>query len=67
MKLKEKFEELVPNYDKEQVYNSDIKKLFQWYNILHETKNLKLKEDSSKKEDSEEVKEEKSQSKKETN
>ena len=66
-KLKEKFEELVPNYDKEQVYNSDIKKLFQWYNILHETKNLKLKEDSSKKEDSEEVKEEKSQSKKETN
>ena len=44
-KLKTKFEELVPNYDKEQVYNSDIKKLFQWYNILHETNNLKLKED----------------------
>ena len=64
-KLKEKFEELVPNYDKEQVYNSDIKKLFQWYNILHKTKNLKLKEDSSKKENSEEVNEE-SQSKKET-
>ena len=36
-------EELVPNYDKEQVYNSDIKKLFQWYNILHDTKKLKLK------------------------
>ena len=33
--------------------------------ILHETKNLKLKEDSSKKKDSEEVKDEKSQSKKE--
>ena len=48
-----KLEELVPNYDKEQVYNSDIKKLFQWYNILHETKKLKLKEkveDKEKKE-----------------
>tara|TARA_B100001287_G_scaffold99049_1_gene83298 strand:- start:21850 stop:22290 length:441 start_codon:yes stop_codon:yes gene_type:complete len=43
-KLKSEFEKLVPNYDKEQVYNSDIKKLFQWYNILHDTNNLKLKE-----------------------
>ena len=42
-KLRKKLEEFVPNYDKEQVYNSDIKKLFQWYNILHDTKNLKLK------------------------
>jgi len=42
-KLQKKLEELVPNYDKEQVYNSDIKKLFQWYNILHDTKKLKLK------------------------
>jgi len=66
-KLKEKFEELVPNYDKEQVYNSDIKKLFQWYNILHKTKNLKLKEDSIKREGSEGDKEEISQSKNETN
>ena len=46
-KLKIEFEKLVPNYDKEQVYSSDIKKLFQWYNILHETKNLKLKESIS--------------------
>ena len=38
--LKKVFEELVPNYDKEQVYNSDIKKVFQWYNILHDTDNL---------------------------
>ena len=42
-KLRKKLEEFVPNYDKEQVYNSDIKKLFQWYNILHDTKKLKLK------------------------
>ena len=46
-KLKIEFEKLVPNYDKEQVYTSDIKKLFQWYNILHETENLKLKESES--------------------
>jgi hypothetical protein len=45
--LKSKFEEYIPNYDKEQVYNSDIKKLFQWYNILHDTKNLKLKEENN--------------------
>ena len=49
LKLRNKLEELVPNYDKEQVYNSDVKKLFQWYNILHKTKKLKLKEDEKKK------------------
>ncbi len=53
-KVRAKLEEYVPNFDKEQVYNSDIKKLFQWYNILHKTKRLKLKE--SKKEDSKETK-----------
>jgi hypothetical protein len=33
-KLKEYFGEVLPNYDEERVYNSDIKKVFQWYNIL---------------------------------
>ena len=32
--LRKVFEELIPNYDKKQVYSSDIKKVFQWYNIL---------------------------------
>ena len=27
--------EILPNYDQERVYISDIKKLFQWYNLLH--------------------------------
>lgn len=27
--------EVLPNYDEEKVNNSDVKKLFQWYNILH--------------------------------
>ena len=48
-KLRSYLEEIVADYDKEQVYNSDIKKLFQWYNLLHDAKKLKLKEVESKK------------------
>jgi len=33
--LKALFEELVPDYDDERVYVSDIRKVFQWYNQLH--------------------------------
>lgn len=58
-KLRKKLEEFVPNYDKEQVYNSDIKKLFQWYNILHDTKNLKLKKTKSDKNEKKTVKKDK--------
>ncbi|MFT4661143.1 MAG: hypothetical protein ACI8XB_001414 [Patiriisocius sp.] len=36
--LKAKMEELVPTYDKDNVYPSDMKKLFKWYNILIEKK-----------------------------
>ncbi|MBI1837378.1 MAG: DUF5606 domain-containing protein [Flavobacteriia bacterium] len=36
--------EILPNYDKERVYISDIKKLFQWYNLLHKSGNLNLAE-----------------------
>lgn len=31
-----KFEEVLPEYDKERVYFSDIKKVFSWYNLLLE-------------------------------
>ena len=34
--LIEYFREIVENYDEERVYTSDIKKVIQWYNILHE-------------------------------
>ncbi len=34
--LKELMEEILPNYDKERVYVSDIKKLINWYNLLVE-------------------------------
>ncbi len=37
--------DILPNYDKERVYVSDIKKIFQWYNLLHKSGNLKLKEE----------------------
>ena len=35
--LKKFMEEVVPEYDKERVYISDIKKVMKWYNKLHET------------------------------
>ncbi|WP_413512424.1 DUF5606 domain-containing protein [Myroides odoratus] len=28
------FQEVLPNYDSERVYNSDIKKVLNWYNII---------------------------------
>ncbi len=30
------FFEVLPNYDEDRVYPSDIKKVIQWYNILHD-------------------------------
>jgi hypothetical protein len=56
------FEELVPEYDKERVYASDIKKVLSWYNILQEKEMLDFTEEEKKeeetKEDSAEKKEE---------
>ncbi|MFN4298899.1 MAG: DUF5606 domain-containing protein [Thermaurantimonas sp.] len=34
--LRTEFEKFFPDYDKERVYFSDIKKVFQWYNTLVE-------------------------------
>ncbi|MCE2612687.1 DUF5606 domain-containing protein [Flavobacteriaceae bacterium D16] len=36
LELEEYFFEVLPNYDEDRVYPSDIKKVIQWYNILHE-------------------------------
>jgi len=38
--------EILPNYDQERVYISDIKKLFQWYNLLHKAGELNRAEDA---------------------
>ena len=49
--------EVLEDYDQERVYNSDLKKLFQWYNLLQEngliTKDEEVKEEE---ENSEEAK-----------
>ena len=34
--LKKYFEEILPEYDKERVYGSDVKKVISWYNLLNE-------------------------------
>jgi hypothetical protein len=44
-KLKTWFEEILPDYDKNKVYTSDIKKIALWYNILHKL-NLLVKEEA---------------------
>jgi len=41
--------EILPNYDEDRVYSSDIKKLFQWYNILHKADALKVEEKEEEK------------------
>ena len=43
--LKDYLLEVLPNYDEERVYPSDIKKLFQWYNMIQEAGMLELVEE----------------------
>lgn len=62
-KLEEYFKEILPDYDEDRVYVSDIKKVFQWYNILvgagmnnfsvskDETKEKEVKEEASTEEE----------------
>lgn len=54
--LKNQFKELVPEYDEDRVYVSDIKKVFQWYNQLYRHQLLEVIE---KETDEEETTEEK--------
>lgn len=65
--LRKYMEEVLPEYDKERVYPSDIKKLISWYNILVE-KNLTdfiKKEEENTDEKSEKEPEQKEKAKKE--
>lgn len=60
--LREIFEEILPDYDQDRVYPSDIKKVFTWYNILLEKKLITKPEEPEKEEpaaDAEEKKGEK--------
>jgi hypothetical protein len=49
--LKSYMEKILPDYDKERVYVSDIKKVVQWYNILHKHKLLKFEEEKEEKDE----------------
>ena len=48
--LEAEFEKVLPNYDKDRVYTSDIKKVFQWFNLLLEKGLLEKEEETDKKE-----------------
>ncbi|MFS4456250.1 DUF5606 domain-containing protein [Maribacter sp. 2304DJ31-5] len=49
IKLEEYFFEVLPNYDEDRVYASDIKKIIQWYNILvdHNITDFSAKEEEN--------------------
>lgn len=55
LKLEEYFFEVLPDYDEDRVYPSDIKKVIQWYNLLHDHG---VTEFVSESEDSEDTQEE---------
>ena len=44
-KLRDYLLTIIPTYDSERVYDSDVKKLFQWYNILQKLGLLLIKEE----------------------
>ena len=56
--IKSYFEQVLPEYDKDRVYISDIKKVLKWYNILAENNILEFKDDKEVKNDDKSVKEE---------
>ena len=47
--LEEYFFEILPDYDEDRVYASDIKKIVQWYNLLQSQNLLDLKDEDSEK------------------
>jgi hypothetical protein len=49
--LKEYLEEVLPEYDKDRVYVSDIKKVVQWYNLLQQNDLLNFEEEAEEEND----------------
>lgn len=41
-KLSAYFKEILPNYDKARLYESDLRKIFRWYNILQSVKSTSV-------------------------
>ncbi len=50
-KLEEYFFEILPDYDEDRVYASDIKKVVQWYNTLQKNDLLAFDEEKAKNEE----------------
>ena len=61
--LRTYLESILPDYDKDKVYDSDLRKLFQWYNILHKAGLLESEEEEEESKE-EKPKEEKPKEKK---
>jgi hypothetical protein len=59
-KLKSYFAEVLPEYDRDRVYVSDIKKVLLWYNTLHEKNMLDFSEQENEDQKENESKDEKS-------
>lgn len=58
--LKKYFEEVLPNFDKERVYPTDIKKMISWYNLIIDNGiDFEIVEAEEAKEDTEDKTEEK--------
>ena len=55
--LEEYFFEVLPNYDEDKVYPSDIKKIIQWYNILLPAGYLEDEEEEKEEKQAKEVEE----------
>lgn len=53
--LRKYFATIVPDFDQERVYPSDIRKLIQWYNLLMETGNTDFSKETESKESATEV------------
>jgi len=56
--IKDYFEDILPDYDKERVYVSDMKKVISWYNILIDTQVLQPIISEEEKEQKKEAKKE---------
>jgi len=50
VELEEFFFEVLPDYDEDRVYPSDIKKVVQWYNLLHKNGVTDFSEETEEKE-----------------
>ena len=55
IKLEEYLFEVLPNYDEDRVYASDIKQIIQWYNLLHEHGITEFTDEEEKEEASKET------------